>query len=102
MCITMQEKGKIKAIIIAAGCGNRLNSLTKEKPKCLLKINGKAILERQLETLRVCGINNIAVIGGYKAEMINFPKAQYYENRDYLNNNILNSLFCAEKEIKKL
>jgi len=89
----------MKAIIIAAGMGNRLRPITNNRPKCLLEINGKTILDRQLETLRACGVNDISIIRGYKAEMINFPGLKYYENTDYQNNNILNSLFCAEKEM---
>lgn len=89
----------MKVIIIAAGLGSRLNPLTNDKPKCLLKIKGKSILERQLEALRECGINNISVVRGYKGKMINFPGIKYYENTDYESNNILNSLFYAEKEM---
>lgn len=89
----------MKAIIIAAGMGNRLKPITNDRPKCLLEINGKTILDRQLETLRACGVNDISIIRGYKTEMINLPGLKYYENTDYQNNNILNSLFYAEKEM---
>ena len=89
-----------KAIIIAAGMGIRLNPLTNNKPKCLLKIGGKTIMERQLETLRLCGVTDISVIRGYKGEKINFPGIKYYENINYQNNNILNSLFYAEPEME--
>lgn len=85
-----------KAIIIAAGMGKRMNHLTIDKPKCLLEIEGKPIMGRQLETLRSCGINDIAVIRGYQGSKIDFADLNYYENPNYLNNNILNSLFCAE------
>ena len=85
-----------KAIIIAAGPGSRLNSITNGKPKCLLKIGGKTIMERLLETLRLCGITDISVIRGYQGKKINFPGLKYYENINYQNNNILNSLFYAE------
>ena len=88
-----------KAIIIAAGIGIRLNPLTNNKPKCLLKIGGKTIMERQLATLREYGINDITIVRGYKGGMINFPEIRYYENTNYANNNILNSLFYAEKEM---
>ena len=87
---------KIKAIIIAAGPGSRTGL---DKPKCLLDINGKSIIQRQLDILRACGINDISVIKGYKSELIDFPEIKYYKNNNYLNNNILNSLFCAEKEM---
>lgn len=90
----------MKAIIIAAGCGCRLKHLTKDRPKCLLDINGKSIMQRQIEVLRECGINDISVVRGYRAELINFPAVKYYLNDNYLNNNILNSLFYAEKEME--
>jgi len=90
----------MKGIIIAAGKGIRLSPLTNSKPKCLLTIGGKTILQRQIETLRECGVNDIVIIRGYKKEMINYPGVRYYYNDNYENNNILASLFYAEKEMK--
>ena len=89
----------MKAIIIAAGSGRRLYPLTKDLPKCMLGINGKTILEIQLEVYRKLGIKNITLIKGHMAEKINLPGITYYTNKEYLENNILNSLFCAEKEM---
>ena len=96
----MSQTKNIKAIIIAAGMGNRLNPLTNDKPKCLLEVAGKTILQRQLDVLNSCGIRDISVIKGYKKEKINNPSLRYYINDDYQNNNILNSLFYAKKEMK--
>lgn len=88
-----------KAIIIAAGLGSRLGDLTKEIPKCMLKLNGKSLLKRQLDAYSINGIKDISVIRGYLKEKINLEGIKYYENTDYQNNNILNSLFFAEKEL---
>ena len=88
-----------KAIIIAAGLGSRLGNLTNDKPKCLLEVAGKSLLQHQIDTLKSCGITNISVIKGYKKEKINYPGLKYYINDDYQNNNILNSLFYAEPEM---
>ncbi|MGB2584228.1 MAG: sugar phosphate nucleotidyltransferase, partial [Dehalococcoidia bacterium] len=41
----------MKAIIVAAGPGSRLMPITNEKPKCLLDVGGKTILERALGAL---------------------------------------------------
>jgi len=90
---------KMKAIIIAAGQGSRLMPITNDKPKCLLEVKGKTIMQRQLETLRRCGINDIVVVRGYKGEMIDYQGIRYYENTNYKNNNILRSLFYAESEM---
>ncbi len=89
----------MKAIIIAAGQGNRLMPHTNDKPKCLLDVGGKTIFQRQLEVLRQCNINEISVVRGYKKELISYPDIKYYENTDYENNNILRSLFYAEDEM---
>ena len=89
----------MKAIIIAAGMGIRLNPLTNDKPKCMLEIKGKTILQHQLDVFHADGITDISVIKGYKKEAINYPRLKYYINDNYRNNNILNSLFYAEEEM---
>ena len=90
---------KMKSIIIAAGLGIRLNPLTNDKPKCMLEIKGKTILQHQLDVFRANGITDISVIKGYKKEAINYLGLKYYINDNYINNNILNSLFYAEEEM---
>ena len=90
----------MKAIIIAAGIGSRLSPFTDDLPKCMLQFGGKTLLQRQLEVFKTYSIKNIVLIKGYKKEKIDYPGIKYYINDSYLNNNILNSLFYAEKEIK--
>jgi len=87
------------AIIIAAGMGSRMETLTNNKPKCMLEFGDKTLLERQLETYRSCGITDISVIRGYQKDKINYAGLKYYENTDYENNNILSSLIYAEEAI---
>jgi L-glutamine-phosphate cytidylyltransferase len=89
----------VKSIIIAAGLGTRLKGYTEALPKCMLKFGNKTLLERQLEVYRECGIDDISVIRGFKKEKINFKGLHYFENNDFENNNILNSLFYAEEAI---
>ena len=89
----------MKAIIVAAGPGSRLNPFTNERPKCLLNISGRAILERVLEASRDNGIKDIVVVRGYKKELLTYTGIRYYENTDYEKNNILRSLFYAEDEM---
>ena len=45
----------MKAIILAAGRGSRMNELTYDKPKCLIEINGKTLLDWQLEAIKSVG-----------------------------------------------
>ena len=91
----------MKAIILAAGRGTRLKPLTNSLPKCLaIVINGKSLLEIQLKTLRSCNVTDVSIVRGYQAEKISFSNIRYYFNDDYPNNNILESLFYAEPELK--
>jgi L-glutamine-phosphate cytidylyltransferase len=89
----------VKSIIIAAGLGSRLKGYTEALPKCMLKFGNITLLERQLEVYRACGISDISVVRGFKKEKINYEGLNYFENTDYKNNNILNSLFYAEEAI---
>lgn len=89
----------MKAIILAAGKGTRLGRYTKDMPKCMLKFNGKTLIERQVGTLRACGINDISIVKGYMPEKIRISGVKYYVNEDYENTNMVESLFAAEKEM---
>lgn len=89
----------VKSIIIAAGLGSRLKGYTEALPKCMLMFGKKTLLERQLDVYRSFGINDISVVRGFKKEKINYKGLVYYDNLDYENNNILNSLFYAKKAI---
>jgi len=93
------NKKKTKALIIAAGLGSRLKKHTKDLPKCMLDFGGKTLLQRQLDSYKKNGIKDISLIRGYKKEKINYKGIKYFENTDYQNNNILNSIFYAEKVI---
>ena len=93
------NKKNSKALIIAAGLGSRLKKHTENLPKCMLDFGGKTLLQRQLDSYKKCGIKDISLIRGYKKEKINYKGIKYYENKDYKNNNILNSIFYAEEAI---
>ncbi|MDH5734319.1 MAG: phosphocholine cytidylyltransferase family protein [Candidatus Bathyarchaeota archaeon] len=91
----------MKAIIVAAGPGIRLLPFTENKPKCMLEVGGKTILQRMLEALRENGVTDIVMVKGHKSDAINYPNIKYYYNPNYLENNILTSLFYAEKEMRE-
>ena len=93
------SKKNIKALIIAAGLGSRLKKHTENLPKCMLNFGDKTLLQRQLDAYKKNGIKDISLIRGYKKEKINYKGIKYFENNDYKNNNILNSIFYAEKVI---
>lgn len=87
----------MKAIIIAAGMGSRLEHHTDDKPKCMVEVGGRSILEHQLDALRTCGVDDIHIVRGYLAEKLTVDGATYYENEAFRRNNILHSLFTAHR-----
>ena len=89
----------MKAIILAAGMGKRLKPITDKIPKPLVKINGKPLIKYTLENLKLCGINDISIVSGYKYEKMNFSGIKKYKNTLYNRTNMVYSLFCAEKEL---
>ncbi len=89
----------MKVIILAAGRGSRLTPLTDDKPKCLVKLFGKSLLEWQIEKFKKFGINDISVVTGYKKELISFDGIKIYHNKNFEKTNMIETLFCAEKEI---
>jgi phosphoenolpyruvate phosphomutase len=91
---------KITAVIAAAGFEKQLLPLIEDKPKCLLDIKGKTILERQVAALNECNIKEIALVRGYKKEAITLPNIRYYDNDRYESTGELFSVFCAENELK--
>ena len=64
------SKLPLKAVLMAGGKGERLRPMTEKTPKPLLKIEGKAIIDYNIEALAACGIDNITVTTRYLAEQI--------------------------------
>ena len=60
----------MKLVIIAAGQGKRIRSITAESPKTLLKINGRTLLETLLENCLQVGISDVVVVTGYQSKEI--------------------------------
>jgi len=87
----------MRAIIIAAGMGRRLAPYTDDRPKCLVPVNGRTILERQLEAYRAAGVRELAIVRGYRKHQVVVEGARYYDNDGFRDNNILLSLFHAEE-----
>ena len=60
----------LKLVIIAAGQGKRIRSITAESPKTLLKINGRTLLETLFENCLNVGISDVVVVTGYQRREI--------------------------------
>ena len=62
--------GVRRALILAAGVGERLRPLTDELPKCLAPVGGEPILVRALRTLADCGLSEVVIVVGHRREQI--------------------------------
>ena len=91
----------MKAIILSAGEGKRLMPYTSGIPKCMVKVNGKALIQHQINVLRSAGISEIIVVTGCHADKINFKGIKTYFNNRYYETNMVFSLFCAKEELKE-
>ena len=88
----------MKGIILAAGKGSRLNGTIGDKPKCLLRVGGKTLVERQIDALRAVGIEDIVVVVGCQAEAVRRTCGQritFIENARFAQTNSLYSLWLA-------
>lgn len=95
----------MKAIILAAGVGKRFKEVTDQRPKCLIEIQGKTLLERTLSALGVAGVTEAVVVIGYRGAMIEQRigpayagvQVKYVLNTRYTKGAIL-SLWSAREE----
>ncbi|WP_417613190.1 NTP transferase domain-containing protein [Owenweeksia hongkongensis] len=85
-----------RALILAAGRGSRLGSLTDECPKGLVKLKGKSLVSRALETMTAAGIEEVAIATGYKSEMFGEFNKQTYLNANWDKTNMVSSLLAAD------
>ena len=85
----------MKVIIIAAGNATRLGKFAEKKPKCLLEINGKSILQRQIELFKKYGIDDIIIITG-PHKKFGIDTVTYVEDINYQDHDVLGSLMAAE------
>ncbi len=104
----------MQALILAAGMGKRLGKYTKNNTKCMLKINGKTLIEYAIEALLSAGVTKLILVVGYKGEnvkkyllhectnpKIKKMKLVFIENPVYDKTNNIYSLFLAIDEFKK-
>ena len=93
----------MKAIIIGAGRGSRLENLTDEVPKTLVSVLGRPMLDQILEALAFAGFEqqDIVFISGYRAEVVRerYPGLTFVQNEGWEHNNILGSLLCAREHL---
>jgi len=95
-------------VILAAGMAKRLRPLTDTKPKCLLEVGGRTLLERTVNAMQQAGVNEFVVVTGYRADQIreflftHYPQStvHFLQNADYEHNNNIYSLWMAGEIVR--
>jgi phosphoenolpyruvate phosphomutase len=83
------------AVVLAAGRGRGLEALTVDRPKVMLPIAGKPLLRWLIDGFKKENINDITVVGGYRAEAIDIAGIKLVVNDRYSETGELTSLACA-------
>lgn len=86
------------AILLVAGRARRLGRLTDDRPKCLLRVGHRTLIEHQVDALRNAGIEHFVIVTGYRATMVEAVvgrAAEYVRNEIYDRTNSLYSLALA-------
>jgi len=94
------NNGATRSLILAAGRGSRMDSMTENTPKCLLPLAGRALLDWQLDALHTAGIREVAIVRGYRGQQVERAGLTYFENRDWASSNIVSSLRCARSWLR--
>ncbi len=89
-----------RAVILAAGRGERLRPLTDDRPKCLVPIAGRTLIEWQLDALRSCGIADVAVVTGYRGGMLGAYPVTCLHNPQWARSNMVVSLLRARRWLR--
>ena len=95
-------------VILAAGMAKRLRPLTDTKPKCLLKVGERTLLERTVDAMHQTGITEFVVVTGYRADQIRNFLTDHFKgftfhflhNADYEHNNNIYSLWMAMQVVR--
>lgn len=97
----------MKIIILAAGSGTRLQPLTNDMPKCLVKVCGRSILDYQISSIKAMGIpeKDIIILSGYKGKILEDifrnQEINVIKNTEFAHTNMLYTLMCAKKILEK-
>jgi choline kinase len=88
----------MRAVILAAGRGGRLRDITGDRPKCLARVGDRMLIERQIRSLRSCGVDAITVVAGFHAADVRRSCGAGVDvvvNARYASTNSLYSLWMA-------
>jgi len=98
--VYLAQGSACSAIVLAASRGSGLDSLTRDRPKCMITVNGVPAIERMLQSMRAEGLKDISIVRGYKPEAIAPAGASFFENPRWAETGELGSLAAARSALK--
>ena len=90
----------MRALILAAGRGSRMGTVGDNRPKCLVELDGRPLLDRQIAALRRGGADEIGIVRGYRSDMLSFPGLRYFDNQRWAETNMVMSLAAAAEWLR--
>jgi phosphoenolpyruvate phosphomutase len=88
-----------RGIVLAAGRGDELGELTKDRPKAMVPIAGKPILEHILDAYRSANVRDLVVVRGFAKSAVDVQGASFVDNDSYASTGELASLACAKSSL---
>ena len=88
------------AVVLAASRGRGLEAITTDRPKVMLPVAGKPLLRWLIDSFKNEGINDITVVGGYRADAIDIAGIKLVINERYAQTGELASLACATADLE--
>ncbi len=105
--MTQQDSKKYTTLICAAGQGKRLMPMTADRPKTLVEVNRKPIIEYMLDNCSEIGLTDVIILVGYKGDAIEEKYGDVYKNcnlryiynKDYETTDNFYSIFLAKEHV---
>ncbi|MGA4837588.1 NTP transferase domain-containing protein [Streptomyces sp. G45] len=86
----------MKAVVLAAGRGSRMGPYTADRPKCLMEIAGRSLLDRQVAALRAAGADEVAVVTGWQPDAFAATGLRLFHNPRWARTTMVDSLAAAD------
>ena len=95
----LPSHARAKAVVLAASRGD-LGELTRDKPKCMVDIRGKSLLQRLVSTLSEAGVRETTVVRGYRKEAVAVPGISVVDNDRYAETGEVATLAAARDTLE--
>jgi len=91
----------MRVLILAAGRGSRMHAHTADRPKGLIELAGRPLLERQIQALRLGGCDQIGIVTGYRGDQLRSYADRVFDNARWAETNMVRSLCCADEWLRE-